>query len=239
MSRAPDVRLEVVLGHPAPYAPGNVPLDEAVSITHRALSQVQRVLHYQGGDHADERQRLQLWASMLKRTMVSERVAVRARQHGFNLQVEAIAQRDPDSKWALVDAQELSASTEAQADTIIKLEEDLTVRTRQVNQCVWEVEELEEQLQEQEGQLQEREGQLQEREELDDITLRRELEVLSNCETSLERREAELEEERKALEDARAHILARELDADSQEIGLRDQEARLAAQERQLAERQM
>jgi hypothetical protein len=232
MSRAPDVRLEVVLGHPAPYAPGNVPLDEAVSITHRALSQVQRVLHCQGGDHADERQRLQLWASMLKRTMVSERVAVRARQHGFNLQVEAIAQRDPDSKWALVDAQELSASTEAQADTIIKLEEDLTVRTRQVNQCVWEVEELEEQ-------LQEREGQLQEREELDDITLRRELEVLSNCETSLERREAELEEERKALEDARAHILARELDADSQEIGLRDQEAKLAAQERQLAERQM
>jgi hypothetical protein len=39
---------------------------------------------------------------------------------------------------------------------------------------------------------------------LDDITLRRELEVLSTCETSLDRREADLEWERKALEDARA-----------------------------------
>jgi hypothetical protein len=51
------------------------------------------------------------------------------------------------------------------------------------------------QLQELEGQLQEREGHLHEREELDDITLRRELEVLSTRETSLERREAELERE--------------------------------------------
>jgi hypothetical protein len=87
-----------------------------------------------------------------------------------------------------------------------------------------------------EGQLQEREGQLLEREELDDISLRRELEVLSSRETSLERREAILEWERKALEDARAQILARELYANSQETGLRDQEARLAAWERQLAE---
>jgi hypothetical protein len=79
-------------------------------------------------------------------------------------------------------------------------------------------------LQEQEGQLQEREGQLQEREELDDITLRRELEVLSTCKTSLEHREAELEWDRKSLEDARAQILARELDANSRETGLRDHE---------------
>jgi hypothetical protein len=77
------------------------------------------------------------------------------------------------------------------------------------------------------------------REELDDITLRRELEVLSTRDTSLKHREAKLERERKALEDARAQILARELDADSRETGLRDQEARLAARERQLAERQM
>jgi hypothetical protein len=97
------------------------------------------------------------------------------------------------------------------------------------------VEDLERQLQEREGQLQEWEGQLQEREELDDITLRRELEVLSTCETSLNHREADLEREQKALEDARAQILAHELDANS----LRDQEARLAALEWQLAERQM
>jgi hypothetical protein len=70
--------------------------------------------------------------------------------------------------------------------------------------------------------LQEREGRLLELEELDDITLRRELEVLSTRETTLERREANLDRERKALEDARAQILARELDADSWEADLRD-----------------
>jgi hypothetical protein len=49
---------------------------------------------------------------MLKRMTVSERSAVWARQHGFDLQVEAIAQHDVDSKRALVDAQELYASAE-------------------------------------------------------------------------------------------------------------------------------
>jgi uncharacterized protein (DUF3084 family) len=83
------------------------------------------------------------------------------------------------------------------------------------------------------------EGLLQEREELDDITLRRELEALSTREANLNRREADLEQEQIALEDARAQILARDLDADARETGLRDQEARLAAREWQLAERQM
>jgi hypothetical protein len=96
---------------------------------------------------------------MLKRTVA------RARQHGFDLQVEAIIQCDADSKRALADAQELYASAEARAGAVIKQEEGLAVRARQVNQWVREVEELE--------------GQLQEREELDDITLRRELVVLS------------------------------------------------------------
>jgi hypothetical protein len=50
------------------------------------------------------------------------------RQHGFNLQVEDIAQRDADSRWALSDAQEMYASTEAQASAITKHEEDLAVR---------------------------------------------------------------------------------------------------------------
>jgi hypothetical protein len=102
-----------------------------------------------------------------------------------------------------------------------------------------EVEELEGLLQEREGQLQEREGQLQEREELDDITLRRELEVLSTRETNIDCREANPERERKALEDAYTQILVHELHADSRETGLRDQEARLAAREGQLAEHQM
>jgi hypothetical protein len=85
------------------------------------------------------------------------------------------------------------------------------VRACQVNQREQEVEKLE--------------GLLQEREELDDITLRRELEVLSTHETSLDRCEANLKLEQKALEDARAQILVRELNADSQDTGLRDQEA--------------
>jgi hypothetical protein len=77
--------MEVVLGHPTPYTSGDISVGEAVSTAHQALSQAQRVLHREGEDLADERRRLQLWASMLKRMTVSERVAMRARQHGFDL----------------------------------------------------------------------------------------------------------------------------------------------------------
>jgi hypothetical protein len=54
-------------------------------MAHRALSQVQRVLHREGEDLDDEHRRLHLWASMLKRMTISERAAARARQHGFDL----------------------------------------------------------------------------------------------------------------------------------------------------------
>jgi hypothetical protein len=117
----------------------------------------------------------------------------------------------------------LYASAEARAAVVIKQEEDLAVRTGQVDLRAREVEELE--------------RQLLEREELGEIALRRELEALGT-------REAELDREREGLKDARVQILAheldadaRELDADAQEAGLRDQEARLAARERQLVER--
>jgi hypothetical protein len=80
---------------------------------------------------------------MLKRMTVSERAAARARQHGFDLKVEAIAQRDADSWGALVDAHELYASAEARASAVTKQEEDLAVRAHQVNQRVREVEKLE------------------------------------------------------------------------------------------------
>jgi uncharacterized protein (DUF3084 family) len=203
--------MEVVLGHPTPYTSGDISVGEAMSTTHQALSQAQRVLHREGEDLTNERRRLQLWASMLKRTTVSERAVAWARQHGFDLQVEAIAQRDTDSRRALADAQELYASAEARASAITNQEEDLAVRARQVNQREREVEKLE--------------GLLQEREELDDITLRRQLEALSTRETSLDHREADLEREHKALEDTRAQILAWELDADARDTGLRDQEA--------------
>jgi hypothetical protein len=145
---------------------------------------------------------------MLKETTVTERAEARGRQCGFDLQAEAIELRDADSRRALADAQELYASAEARAAVVIKQEEDLAARTRQVNQRAREVEELE--------------RQLLEREELDDIMLRRELEALGTRESCLDRREAELDREREGLKDARVQILARELDADAREAGLRD-----------------
>jgi hypothetical protein len=87
--------------------------------------------------------------------------------------------------------------------------------------------------------VEELERQLLEREELDGITLRRELEALGTRKSGLDRREAELDREREGLKDARVQILAHELDADAREAGLKDQEVRLVARERQLAERQM
>jgi hypothetical protein len=75
---AAGVGLEVVLGHSTPYVLDDIRLGEAVSTAHQALSQVQRVLRRKGEDLADERRCLQLWASMLKRMTVSERVAARA-----------------------------------------------------------------------------------------------------------------------------------------------------------------
>jgi hypothetical protein len=133
---------EVVMGHPTCHAPGDISLDGAVSTALRALSQVQRVLHREDGDLTDEHRRLQLWATILKETTVTERAEARGRQRGFNLQAEAIELRDADSRRALTDAQELYASAEAQANVVIKQEEDLAARTRQVNQQTCEVEEL-------------------------------------------------------------------------------------------------
>jgi hypothetical protein len=98
------------------------------------------------------------------------------------------------------DGRELYPSAEAQANAITKQEEELAARARQVNQREQEAEKLE--------------GLLQEREELNNITLRWELEALSTCESSLDRCEADLKWEQKALEDIRAQVLAHELDVD-------------------------
>jgi hypothetical protein len=40
--------MEVVLGHPIPYALGDISVGEVVSTAHQALSQAQRVLHHEG-----------------------------------------------------------------------------------------------------------------------------------------------------------------------------------------------
>jgi uncharacterized protein (DUF3084 family) len=159
---------------------------------------------------------------MLKEITVFERAVAREHQRSFDLHVEAINQHDADSKRALADLQELYASAEARASAVIKQEEDLDVCVHQVNQRAWDVEELE--------------GKPLEQEELDGITLRHELEVLSTRESTLEHREVNLDREQKALEDARAQVLAHELDTDSREAGLRDQEAILAVWEQQMQE---
>jgi hypothetical protein len=80
------VESEVIMGHPTFYALDDIPLDEAMSMAHRALSQAHRVLHWEDEGLIDERQRLQLWATMLKDTTVAERVAWAL----ADLQVEAI-----------------------------------------------------------------------------------------------------------------------------------------------------
>jgi hypothetical protein len=72
------------------YTPDDIPLYEAMSTAHWALSQVQCVLRREGEGLADKRRHLQLWATILKETTVSERAAARARQRGFNLQVEVV-----------------------------------------------------------------------------------------------------------------------------------------------------
>jgi hypothetical protein len=101
---------EVAMGHPTYHALGDISLHGAVSTALRALSQVQRVLCREDGDLIDKRQRLQLWASMLKETMVTERAEARGRQRGFDLQAEAIELRDADSRRALADAPSSSSS---------------------------------------------------------------------------------------------------------------------------------
>jgi hypothetical protein len=108
------------MGHPTYHAPGDVSLDGVVSTALRALSQVQRVLHREDGDLADEHQRLQLWASMLKETTATERAEARGRQRGFDLQAEAIELHDADSRRVLADTQELYASAEVRATVVIK-----------------------------------------------------------------------------------------------------------------------
>jgi hypothetical protein len=77
---APDAMVgpEVILGHPTSYAPDDIPLEEAVSTAHGALSQVQCVLRREDEGLVDERWCLHLWDTMLKEMKVSERVVARA-----------------------------------------------------------------------------------------------------------------------------------------------------------------
>jgi hypothetical protein len=64
---------KVIMGHPTFYALDDIPLDEAVSMAHRVLSQVQRVLRREDEGLTNECWCLLLWATILKEMMVSKR----------------------------------------------------------------------------------------------------------------------------------------------------------------------
>jgi hypothetical protein len=81
---------DVILRHPTSYALDNIPPKEVVIMAHMALSRVQCVLRQENEGLTDERRCLQLWATMLKEMIVSERAVAQARQHDFDLQVEDI-----------------------------------------------------------------------------------------------------------------------------------------------------
>jgi hypothetical protein len=67
---------------------------------------------------------------------------IHTREELLDQQLVAINQCDTDSQRALADAQELYASAEARANTVIKQKEDLTTRVRAINERAHAVEEL-------------------------------------------------------------------------------------------------
>jgi hypothetical protein len=151
-----------------------------------------------------------LWASLLKERTTYERAKLVARQKHLNkreelmdMQLAAINRCDADSQKMLVDAKDLYTSTEAQADALIKQEEDLTVCMHAFDERERVVEELEDRL--------------LEREQLDSLNLGRELESLEAHEHTLHDGDSTLEVEHKAPLDAPLTIMAHELAADVRE----------------------
>jgi uncharacterized protein (DUF3084 family) len=145
--------LEVILGYPSIMAPRSVSLDEVVGTAHWALTQVQGVLCHERRSIIEEHQCLLFWASLLREQTASERARRVVRQEHLNeweellnMQLAAISRRDADSQKMLADAKELYSSAEARANTVIKQEEDLTVRVCVVAEREKMVVELEEKL---------------------------------------------------------------------------------------------
>jgi hypothetical protein len=124
------------------------------------------VLHQERRDIDEERQRLLLWASMLKEQTTSEKARAQAREWHLNMREEllkrqraAINELDATSQEILSDANVLYARAKARANTTIKQEEELAMLICAVAEWEQVVEELEQRL--------------QEREVLDDIKLER------------------------------------------------------------------
>jgi hypothetical protein len=116
------------------------------------------VLHQERRDIDEERQRLLLWASMLKEQTTSEKARVQAREWHLNMREEllkrqraAINELDATSQEILSDANVLYARAKARVNTTIKREEELAMLICAVAEWEQAVEELEQRLQEREG----------------------------------------------------------------------------------------
>jgi hypothetical protein len=66
---------EVILGHPALRAPGDVSLSEAMGMTHWSINQAHSVLHQERENIDNERRPLLLWGSLFKEWTASEEKA--------------------------------------------------------------------------------------------------------------------------------------------------------------------
>jgi hypothetical protein len=64
---------KVIMGHPNPWALGQVSLSEVMGTGHFALNQVHDMLHHEWEDIDEERLRLSVQSSLLKKWMTSEK----------------------------------------------------------------------------------------------------------------------------------------------------------------------
>jgi hypothetical protein len=116
------------------------------------------VLNQERRDIDEERQRLLLWASMLKEQTTSEKARVQAREWHLNMREELLKRQratinelDATSQEILSDANVLYARAKARVNTTIKREEELAMLICAVAEWEQAVEELEQRLQEREG----------------------------------------------------------------------------------------
>jgi hypothetical protein len=70
---------EVILGHPALRAPGDVSLSEAMGTTHWSINQAHSVLHQERENIDNERRPLLLWGSLFKERTTSEKEKAEAK----------------------------------------------------------------------------------------------------------------------------------------------------------------
>jgi hypothetical protein len=221
---------KVIMGHPNPWALGQVSLSEVMGTGHFTLNQVHDMLHHEREDIDEERLRLSVQSSLLKKWTTSEKEkAVATRKQLAMMQIlldrerVAIDLLNANDQQLMVGAKDLYVTVEAHAEATIKQQADLNTRASVMAQ--WE------------EAVADRELMLREEEHVD-LRLDHELETLAPHESDLDCCEATLAAERKSLEEACAGVLARELAADISDIHLNSREEELADRKKRLAEQQ-